>query len=305
MRRFLDQRIKTWKLTVKLSGALVALIILHGCANLEEVRDFSNQSAALAAAPQAVDYWVGWGERSKRFDAILNRLPPKNGIKAEGPVGPNSTLTKPQIEAVKSLHALLAAYMTKLGALADDDLVDVSKQVDGLVTNLDALPLATDEKKKANAAYGSILKLVKLPLNGYRHYKLKELIVENDGSVQQLTNILATSLGSISKFISAEKYSVLSWYDETTRQYPIPANFTSAYQWEKDKRSVVEIYDNKAEAIAAYDVALRKVGEMHHKMAMELSSFNTDSFKRLVGELKVAKNEISKTREEYKAAFKN
>lgn len=301
MRRFLVQR---WNLAVKLSGTLIALLILQGCANLEGVRDFSNQSAALAAAPQAVDYWVGWGERSKRFDAVLNRLPPKNGIKAEGPAGPDSSLTKPQIEAVKSLHALLAAYMTKLGALADDDLVDVSRQVNGLVTNLDALPLVTDEKKKANAAYGSILKLVKLPLSAYRHYKLKELIIENDESIQQLTSILATSLGSVSKFITAEKYSVLSWYDETTRQYPIPANFTSAFQWEKDKRSIVEIYDNKAEAIAAYDAALRKVGEMHHKMATELNSFNTDSFKRLVEELKAAKKEISKAREEYKAAFK-
>lgn len=305
MRKFLVKRMASWQLATKIGGALCALIILQACSDLGTVRDFSNQSAALAAAPQTLDYWSGIGERSKRFDDILSRLPPKDGVKAKGPVTPDSTLTAPQLAAVKSLHALLAAYMTKLGALADDNLVDVSKQVDGLVTNLNALPFAdTEEKEKANAAYGTMLKLVKLPLNAYRHYKIKQLITENDDSVQTLTDLLATSTGSVSIFVTSEKNSVLTWYDNITRAYPIPSNVSSAFQWKKDKDSVAAIYDDKAEAIASYETALRKVAEMHHKMATELSSFDTDSFKRLVAELKSAKKEISLAREEYNAAFK-
>lgn len=284
--------------------SLLTLLLLQGCANLETVRDFSNQSAALAAVPQSVDYWAGWGERSKRFDLLLNKLPRKDGVRVEGPVGPDSTLTKEQIASVKSLHAVLSAYMTKLGALADDDLVDVSKQVDGLVENLDKIPGVTDEGEIENAAYGAILKLVKLPLDGYRHYKIKELIIENDDHVQRLTSILSVSTRSVARFVTEERNSVLNWYDQTSRDFPPPANLSGAMQWDRDRREVVGSYNSKAEAIEAYAVAIRKVGEMHHKMAGELSSFNTDSFKRLAAELKSAKSEIEAARKQYKDAFK-
>lgn len=290
--------------TLKLASGVAAAIFLSGCANLESVRDFSKQSASLTSGPQAIDYWASWDERSKRFNAIVNKLPPLNNVPAKGPTGPLAPPSKEQVQAIKSLQAVLSAYMSKLGALAEDDVVDVSKQVEGLVENLDNLPASSsDERKKANAAYGEIIKLVKLPLDAYRHRKIKNLIVENDKNIQDLTNGLSVAMGSVAKFAAAEKTSVLGWYEVITGDYPAPYNFASAYQWEKDRKSISEAYDSKAEAISAYEKALKKIGFLHSEMAEKLSAFNSQSFKILAASLQDARDEMIAARTQYKEAF--
>lgn len=279
-------------------------IFLSGCANLESVRDFSKQSASLTSGPQAIDYWASWDERSKRFNAVVNKLPPLNNAPAKGPTVPLAPPSKEQVQAIKSLQAVLSAYMSKLGALAEDDVVDVSKQVDGLVENLNSLPANnSDERKKANAAYGEIIRLVKLPLDAYRHRKIKQLIVENDQNIQALTGGLSVAMGSVAKFTTAEKVSVLTWYDLITGDYPAPYNFANAYQWEKDRNSIAEAYDSKAEAISAYENALKTIGSLHSEMAENLSTFNSQSFKILASSLQDAKDEIIAARTQYKEAF--
>lgn len=292
---------------VNLSVFVFSLLLFSGCANLEEVRVFSKQSAALTAAPQAVDYWAEWGERSKRFDLILNKLPVKNGVSPARPVGPKpgSELTAGQIASVKSLYTLLSSYMTKLGGLAADEVVDVKKQVAGLVENLDKLPGMTDDGKKENAAYGSILKLVKLPLDSYRNYKIKKLIVENDDHIQVLTRVLSISTRGIAAFAEQERNSVINWYDQVSRDYPPQANISGVMQWDRDRKSIIEIYDGKAASVKSYADAITKVGDMHKKMAKDLSTFNNDSFKRLVAQLKDARSEIEVARKQYEEAFKD
>jgi hypothetical protein len=179
---------------------IIGVFALIGCANLETVRDFAKQSAALTAGPEIIDYWGTWDERSKRFDTAIAKLPPRNGDLPHGPTSPLSAPTKEELEAVKALQAVLSAYMSKLGSLADDNLTDVSKQVDGLVENLNKLPGdSSEEKRKArNSAYGTIIKLVKLPLEAYRHYEVQKLIRENDDNIQLLTEGLSTAMDSFS-----------------------------------------------------------------------------------------------------------
>lgn len=221
----------------------VVVFLLTGCANLETVRNFAKQSASLTSGSDAIDFWGKWNERSKRFDAVIAKLPSKEeGKTPEGPTSPINVPTKEELEAVKALQSVISAYMDKLGSLAEDDIIDVSKQVDGLVENLNKLPsdIPDEKQKKVNAAYGAVIKLVKLPLNAYRHYKIRELIRENDHNIQMLTAGLSVSMGSIAKFTELEKNSVLNWYEIITLRYSSPSNFSSAYQWKKDRDSIIQ-----------------------------------------------------------------
>lgn len=298
-----NERRTKWYFT-KTSSVIIATLILSGCANLESVSGFSKQAASLTSGPEAIDYWANWDKRSKRYDAILGKLPSANNVPAIGPAGPTSPPTKEEVQAIKALQSVLSAYMSKLGALAEDDLVDVSKQVDGLVENLNNLHTSNpDEKKKVNDAYGAITKLVKLPLDAYRHRKIKQLIVENDASIQALTKGLSVAMGSVAKITNAEKESVVWWYDFITNEYPSPPTFANAYQWEKDRKSIIEAYESKAEAIAAYEKSLITIGSLHSEMAKNLTTFNTQSFKTLASSLKDARSEIIAARDQYKKAF--
>lgn len=295
---------RTKQYFIKISSGIITAVLLTGCANLESVRDFSKQSASLTSGPEAIDYWANWDKRSQRYNAIVGKLPPINNVLAKGPTGPLSPPTKEQVQAIKALQSVLSAYMSKLGALAEDDLVDISKQVDGLVENLNNLPSNNpDEKKKANDAYGEIIKLVKLPLDAYRHRKVKQLIVENDTNIQALTKGLSVAMGSVAKFADAERQSVLTWYEITTGDYPSPPSFANAYQWEKDRKSIIESHESKAAAISAYEKSLVTIGSLHSEMAKNLSAFNTQSFKILASSLKDARSEIIAARDQYKKAF--
>lgn len=284
--------------------ALMSIIVV-GCADLSVVRDFSKQSASLTSAPEAIDYWGGWSDRSKQYDAITAKLPLRGGSVAKGPTGPKAVPSKEEIEAVKSLQSVLSAYMTKLGALADDNLVDVSKQVDGLVDNLNKLPTNLPEEKsqEINAAYGAIIKLVRQPLDTYRHYKIRAIIQENDGNIQLLTESLSLVMASVGKFSEQEKNSVMNWYEIITLRYPAEQSFSSAYQWGKNRDSIVQVYQGKSAALESYRKALQTIGESHHMMAKDLDSFNSDSFKRLSSSLNDARDQIISARDKYRKAF--
>lgn len=283
----------------------ICVLLSTGCANLETVRNFAKQSASLTSGTEAIDYWGKWDDRSKSFDEIIAKLPSKGGSPPIKLIGPISAPSKEELDSIKALQAVLSAYMDKLGSLAEDDIVDVSKQVDGLVENLDKLPtnLPEDKQNKINSAYGTIIKLVKLPLDAYRHYKVRQLIRENDKNIEQLTYGLSISMNSVSKFVGAEKDSVLNWYEIITSDYPAPSNFQSAYHWKKDKDSIVQAYAGKTKAITDYKNALETIKKSHSEMAKDLSMFNTKSFKILISSLKDAQTEISNARDQYKEAF--
>lgn len=298
-------RLSAIQFIVKLSVLLSSLLLVQGCVNLEAVRDFSKQSAALTSASDALDYRLAWPERRKEYDDIAKSLPPKGGTPASGPTLPATKMDKAQEKTIKSVHIALASYMEKLGELADDKIIDVSPKVDGLVKNLDNLPDSDDDRKKSNAAYGAILKLLKLPLDAYRQAKIKDLIIENDDSVQQLTNLLAAQTKNISMSIESERGNVLLWLKETDRKYPQQASLMYAIQKRNVKSEIEEKYKGKAEAINSYSAALTKIGETHHDMAEKLQKYDTDAFKLLESNLKSAKEQIEQARKQYAAAFDN
>lgn len=101
--------------------------------------------------------------------------------------------------------------MAQLAALADEDVVKVDANVDGLVKNLNDLPEVGEEKEKVNAAYGAVLKLIKLPLEAWRQYELKKLMVESDPDIQVLTRVLYKETKLTANDIKAEGVEVNNW----------------------------------------------------------------------------------------------
>ncbi|MFH1135277.1 MAG: hypothetical protein V1816_04250 [Pseudomonadota bacterium] len=280
-------------------------LMISSCANLTAVRDFAKQSASLTSGQEVIDYWSEWNERSKEFDDIIAKL---STIKGKTPItlpGPINTPSKEETDNVKALLLVISMYMNKLGGLAEDDAVDLSKQADGLVASLNKLPseIPEEKQKKINTAYGSIIKLIKLPLDAYRRYKIQEIVKENDENIQLLIGGLKSSIGSVAKFIEGEKSGVINWYHLITEEYPACLNFSSAYQWKKDKESIIEPYNKKIAAIHSFQNALETIGKSHAKIKTDLSSFNTESSKQLFLFLDDACKQIVSAHEQYIIAF--
>lgn len=304
-------RLSATRSIVKLSCLLLSLSFLSGCVNLEEVRDFSRQSAAITASTQALEYEQGWGGRKADLTRIAESYPvinPREEFKAREIDVPNADVKdlKPeQKKAIESVQEVLSKYMTQLAALAEDEVVSVDKEVDKLVENLNNFPGSTQDKaskEQGNAAYGAIVKLIKLPQDAWRQYKLKQLIVENDTNIRLLTDLLAEKTKNIAHRIQAEGIETDEWYTRIEQDYPA-RNFIDAVGGNELRIARFDESKAKARAALAAADAIKKFGTIHHEMAVKLTTFNSDSTRDLIANVKVAKEEVEKARKQYQAAF--
>jgi len=296
---------------LKLSVCILISISLNGCANLEEIRDFSKQSAAITASTQAFDYELQWKERKAEYTSISKNYPAKsdgNGLKAgsfDVPKANTLELNEAEIKSVRSVHTTLANYMLAISALADDSAIETNSKVDELVKDLNEFPLPADEaeRKKRNEAYGAILKLIKLPLEAWRQYELRQVIIEADPDITTLTNLLSLQTANMAHRINTEGREVDSWYARRVSDYPAES-FVQAVEGDQARKARLTDTTEKYNAAIASSEAIAKFGTIHHQMAEDLGTFNTRSVKTLISNIKTARLEVEKARDQYKNAFK-
>lgn len=282
-------------------------LTLSGCANLEGVRDFAKKSAALSSGTEAVQYWASWDKRSKALAEITTGL-----SKAVAPAAPK-VATDDEVKSVLALHGALAAYMSTLGDLADGSLPDVSKQVDGLVENANKFPIAASEglteeqakekREKINSAYGSLIKLLKLPLQAYQHTKVRQFVEQNDEHVQRIIEGLSLSSRAFEDFFVAERGNVESWYNLNSSLYPAAPSLLAAFQSAEQKSALLQSYDDKAKALKSYRAALKTIGEEHQKLVTGITNFNSGTLKHTLSSLADAREQVIQARDEYRKAF--
>ncbi|WP_137806376.1 hypothetical protein [Pseudomonas sp. G(2018)] len=304
-------RLSAIRSLVQLSGLLLSLSLLNGCANLEEIRDFSNQSAAITASTQALNYEQTWEARKKNLINVAQSYPLCKKVEnvcvqyIDIPKADVQTLSEDEKKAIESVQSVLSKYMVQLAALAGDDVVSVDKNVDELVKDLNGFPGSAEDKEsreKRNAAYGAIVKLVKLPLEGWRQYKLKQLIIENDADIQLLVDLLSEQTKNTANRILTEELETNQWYGRIVQAYPAN-NFIDAFGNIQSRKDRLAESNAKTNAAFAASDAIKKFGTVHHEMAMNLSSFNSRSMKDLIANVKAAKEDVEKARKQYQAAF--
>lgn len=290
-------RMSAIKSVLQLIVVAVVVSISSGCVNLEAVRDFSKQSSALTGSAEVIDYRMNWPDRRKEYDEVSAYL----GI--PGPGATASSLTPDEVKSVKALQTSLSSYMLALASLADDQNIDLSKQVGGLVDSLDNLPGVTDDRKKTNAAYGAIIGLLKLPLDAYRQYEIRRLILKYNDDVKQLSDVLAALTRSYKPIVNNEWSSVKAWAAGAFRSRRGSVSFQDAVGMRAYMAEIDNRYKGKDDAIETYAKAVEKIGTTHAELAANLKTLNKDGFKVMEENLKSAKADIEAAKKKFDEAF--
>jgi hypothetical protein len=290
---------------------LCASALLQGCVNLAEVRDFSKQSSAITASTQAFDYEMAAAQRNTEYQQISRAYPVRvaQGQRKVGDIDfpdvPRPLLLNAaQQQSIRSVHRVLAKYMLQVSALADDSAIDTDRHVDALVKDLNDFPSAADptERAKRNDAYGALLKLIKLPLDGWRHYELKTIIHEADPDITLLTELLALQTENMAHRIATEGREVDAWYARRLAEYP-SQSFSATLESNELRKTNLAASKQKYVAAMASAAAIAQFGEIHHQMDLQLGMLNSDSVKRLMANIRTARLEVEEARQQYHDAF--
>ena len=300
---------KNFHLTLSL---LVTFVIanLAGCADLAGVRDFAKKSASLTSGTEAVTYWKSGDERYKPLKEITNNL--NSQIYPAQPCTPSTN----EVKSVLGLQTVLTAYMSALGDLADDSLPDVSKQISGIVTSINKLPIPTDanltsaqiKQKTAdvNAAYGALGNILKLPLEAYQNYKVRTLIKDNATHVQRIIDGLQLTARVFQQCITSERGNITNWYNLNNATYPAGSpSFIGLFKITETRSNLLQSYNNKYKALDSYTAALTTINDEHKKLVDGITVFDTATLKRTLSSLATAGEEISQARDKYLKAFEN
>jgi hypothetical protein len=145
---------------------IVALVVIAGCAQLKEIREFAEQGAQLAAYTAIVDDDLQSFDR--RGELTREDLRPS--------VAEEKEKRKALRERLLAMHGAIELYMQTIGQLAADKTVDYGAELKSLTGNLQKLGALDDAEVNAfNKVAGLIARAI---TDGYRQRELRHMIRE-------------------------------------------------------------------------------------------------------------------------------
>ena len=115
-------------ITRRLLAAVSLSLVVTGCANLQDVRDFAGESARLSA----------YTELTTRFRDTYEREQPYLSGPVEQQAQANDKRRRDAYPDLLKIHQGMVLYMQTLATLAGDDTFDLSPAVNSLASGIKA-----------------------------------------------------------------------------------------------------------------------------------------------------------------------
>lgn len=164
--------------------ACTFIILLSGCTNLKEVRDFAGQSAKL----------TGYTELTTRFRDTYYREQPYLSEEVHTFAQQNDARRKAVYQDLLKVHQTITLYLQTLAALAGDNSFDISSGVDALSVGISAHPDLGLEKHEVDAVSGLAKVISRWATSSYQQRALRQFIKEGNEPLQ-------TTLSGMEKLI--------------------------------------------------------------------------------------------------------
>jgi hypothetical protein len=179
------------------SVLLLFVLLTSGCVDQSAVRNFANIGSEVTASDPVISGWQGnfTVAHQVALSPEMSKAAPGLAAQLEQAAADADKYAPIAEQAAQTL----SLYLHALSLLADDKLPDVNSQAQSIDKSLAALKVdsATPRGLAAKGASGSILRLLQIPIDQWRQYKLRQLIVEANPYVQLITEFLATTADAI------------------------------------------------------------------------------------------------------------
>lgn len=268
-------------------------VILAGCADLTAIRDFSKISADSAGFTKIVD------DYAQSDDMQLAYMYPP--LEKSGEIDRLKNESKARADQAKELLNVLKAvesYMSALGDLASDQIVDSSTNIQKLMTEINAATPIDPKLSKSASAIASLVS--KMITDGYRQRNLREAINEANPYIQDIDKSLALLLQKgFPLALRAEKTSVNDYYDYWHNVALDHNELASIELIRIKKRDDTALFDDKEHALIAYREVFRIIAAGHQMLFDKQQDFKN---KALLATIKQYALEIRDTLKTIKAA---
>lgn len=180
---------------------LVSLVLaLSGCANLKEVRDFTKESAKLAAYTELTNRFVSTSDRQQAYD--FNAATTAANLE-------NDKERKAAKDTLLGLHKIASNYMKTLAQLAGEDTFVLDKEIEVISTSLKAFPNLGVKQDQIDAATKVVKVVVQWALAAAQEKAVKQMLNEGGPDAQKVLDGLVTVAVSYKGVFENEKATIL------------------------------------------------------------------------------------------------
>ena len=237
--------------------------VSYGCADLAAIRDFSKTSADSAAYTAIVtDYARSPDKRLAYITPLSEKAGERARLEAERKVRAD------QAAELTAVLKAVEAYMSAIGDLAADELVDPTTNVKALMEQLESAKVIQSQITKPATALASLLS--KMVLDGYRQRQLRAAINAANTPLQEINRGLgqlfgegAESAAGFPLSLRTDRTAVTSYYDYWTNRAKANKEAAAEELLRVKREQDLSAYGPKAKAIAEYRSVFQKIADGH------------------------------------------
>ncbi|RJX33620.1 MAG: hypothetical protein C4531_05220 [Desulfurivibrio sp.] len=183
-------------------AVLLATLVLAGCANLQEIRDYADASAEFSA----------YTELTTRFRDTYQREQPYLSGEAERLARDNDQKRQAAYADLLVIHQRVTLYMQTLARLAGDDAFDLSPQIDSLSAGIKAHPELGIDAQQVDAAANLSQVISRWLTASYQQRAVRSMITEGDPHLQKMLVAMLTLIRYYRQTSENEKNTVLGFF---------------------------------------------------------------------------------------------
>ncbi|MEW6519856.1 MAG: hypothetical protein AB1461_10630 [Thermodesulfobacteriota bacterium] len=186
----------------RLLAVLLATLVLAGCANLQEVRDYADASARFSA----------YAELTTRFRDTYQREQPYLSGEADRLARENDRRRQAAYADLLVIHQRVTLYMQTLARLAGDDAFNLSPQIDSLSAGIKAHPELGIAAQQVDAAANLSQVISRWLTASYQQRAVRSMITEGDPHLQKMLAAMLTLIRYYRQTSENEKNTVLGFF---------------------------------------------------------------------------------------------
>jgi hypothetical protein len=236
------------------------IVFLAGCADLSGIRDFSKIAADSTGFTNIVDDYAQ--SNNKRLSYMYPDLEMRGEV---AHLQKDSKLRADQAKELLNVLKAVESYMSALGDLASDNIVDQSTNLQNLQSQISAANLIDPKLSKPAFAITSVV--TKMITDGYRQRNLREAINEANPYIQDIDKNFEILLqNDFPLALRLEKTSVNDYYDYWHNIASDHHELAAIEILRVKQRDDTVLYEEKEHQLEVYRDVFKKIAAGHQEL---------------------------------------
>lgn len=268
--------------------AFCGFVLLSGCANLQEVQDFTSESAKLSSYTVMVDYTINAYARTEPY--LLPKIREREAAAEK--------MRKASRNDLISLQKAAASYMATLARLSGANAFSVDANIDKLSKSISNSPEFGVSDATVGAYSALLHKVSKWVLAKVQEDAVKQMINDGGDDFEKVVSGMGDVVRMMRKIHDNERKTVVGSLEMMIATTKVTSENYLVLALAQDRLSEKRDYYAKTDAIyeeAAKGIEHIKAG--HHLMATNLTKLDSkevrEKLKQLRDDIKTVRDKLS------------